>query len=69
MTRARAKLCPGCDRHLPVDRYDRDAAGHIKRRCRECNADVMGGIDHFALAPLPLDEVRAQLNVVPKGVD
>ena len=39
------------------------------RRGRECNADVMGGIDHFALAPLPLDEVQAQLNVVPKGVD
>ena len=26
----------------------------------------MGGIDHFALAARPLDEVRAELNVVPK---
>lgn len=33
------------------------------RRGRACNVDVMGGIDHFALAPLPLDEVRAQLGV------
>ena len=28
--------------------------------------DVMGGIDHFAYAARPLDEVRAELNVVPK---
>lgn len=39
------------------------------RRGRKCGTDVMGGIDHFALAPLPLDEVRARLDVVPKGVD
>jgi len=39
------------------------------RRGRACGTDVMGGIDHFALAPLPLDEVRLQLNVIPKGVD
>lgn len=31
-----------------------------------CNADVMGGIDHFALAPLPLEEVRQRLHVVPR---
>lgn len=39
------------------------------RRGRACGTDVMGGIDHFALAPLPLDEVRSRLNVIPKGVD
>ncbi|MFM7224943.1 MAG: hypothetical protein ACKO1Y_05855, partial [Actinomycetota bacterium] len=39
------------------------------RRGRLSGTDVMGGVDHFALAPLPLDEVRARLNVVPKGVD
>jgi hypothetical protein len=34
-------------------------------RGRRCPVDVMGGIDHFALAPLPLDEVRSRLGVVP----
>ncbi len=29
-----------------------------------CPVDVMGGIDHFALAPLPIDEVRNRLGVV-----
>jgi hypothetical protein len=34
-------------------------------RGRRCPVDVMGGIDHFALAPMPLDEVRARLGVLP----
>lgn len=37
-------------------------------RGRRCPVDVMGGIDHFALAPLPLDEVRHRLGVVPAGL-
>ena len=32
-------------------------------RGRRCPVDVMGGIDHFALAPMPLDEARARLGV------
>ena len=35
-------------------------------RGRRCPVDVMGGIDHFALAPMPLDEARVRLGVVPK---
>ena len=34
-------------------------------RGRRCPVDVMGGIDHFALAPLPLEEARARLGVAP----
>jgi len=34
------------------------------QRGARCNVDVMGGIDHFALAPLPLDEVRRRFDVV-----
>jgi hypothetical protein len=26
----------------------------------------MGGIDHFALAPMPLDEARVRLGVQPR---
>lgn len=36
------------------------------RRGRECPVDVLGGVDHFALAPLPLSDVRAQLGVPPR---
>jgi len=32
-----------------------------------CAVDVMGGIDHFALAPEPLEEVRARFNIAPVG--
>jgi hypothetical protein len=28
----------------------------------------MGGVDHFALAGTPLDELRQRWNVVPKAV-
>ena len=37
-------------------------------RGHRCPVDVMGGIDHFELAPLPLEEARIRLGVVPKGV-
>jgi hypothetical protein len=31
-----------------------------------CTVDVMGGIDHFALAELPLEEVRGRFGVPPR---
>jgi hypothetical protein len=31
-----------------------------------CTVDVMGGIDHFELAPLPLVEVRERFHVLPR---
>lgn len=37
-------------------------------RGQQCTADVMAGIDHFAHAERPLDEVRRELNVLPKSV-
>ncbi len=37
-------------------------------RATECSADVMGGVDHFALASTPLNELRAQWNIPPKRV-
>jgi hypothetical protein len=37
-------------------------------RASQCTADVMGGVDHFALAGTPLDELRQRWNVVPKAV-
>lgn len=35
------------------------------RRGVACNADLMGGIDHFAMAHLPLDEARRQVGLPP----
>ena len=46
-----------------VDRY-----ADALRRATCCSVDVMGGIDHFALADRPLDQLRAELHIVPKGV-
>ena len=37
-------------------------------RGNRCPVDVMGGIDHFALAPMPLEDARIRLGVAPKGV-
>jgi hypothetical protein len=37
-------------------------------RAAQCPVDVMGGVDHFALADRPLDELRRQFNIVPKRV-
>jgi hypothetical protein len=36
-------------------------------RAAQCNTDVMHGIDHFALAAVPLAEVRQRFNVVPSA--
>ncbi|MGZ4682733.1 MAG: hypothetical protein ACXWCM_08020 [Acidimicrobiales bacterium] len=46
-----------------VDRY-----ADALRRATSCTVDVMGGIDHFALADRPLDELRTEFHIVPKGV-
>jgi len=46
-----------------VDRY-----ADALRRATFCTVDVMGGIDHFALADRPLDDLRAEFHIVPKGV-
>jgi hypothetical protein len=35
------------------------------RRGTLCGVDVLGGVDHFALAAEPLDAVRERFNVVP----
>lgn len=35
------------------------------RRGSECRVDLMGGIDHFAMAPLPLDEACRQVGLPP----
>jgi hypothetical protein len=32
-----------------------------------CGVDVLGGVDHFAMAALPLAEVRRRLRVEPRG--
>ena len=60
---------------IPIARADTLAdAGALDRladafwRASVCTADVMGGVDHFALADAPLDELRARWEVVPKGV-
>jgi len=43
-----------------VDRF-----ADAMRRGAATTVDVMGGIDHFALAPLPLDAVRERCGVLP----
>lgn len=35
-------------------------------RASHCTADVMGGVDHFALADRPLDELREEWGISPK---
>ena len=52
-------------RHIPIARADTIAdAGATDRladalwRASRCTADVMGGVDHFALADTPLEELR-----------
>ncbi|MDQ2677663.1 MAG: hypothetical protein M3Y51_02885 [Actinomycetota bacterium] len=35
-------------------------------RAANCTADVMGGVDHFALATRQLDELREEWNIPPK---
>jgi hypothetical protein len=36
-------------------------------RGQACRVDVMGGIDHFALAPEPLDDLRTRFGIPPKA--
>jgi hypothetical protein len=62
-------------KHIPIARADTLAdPGALDRladsfwRASQCTADVMGGVDHFSLAGVPLDELRQRWNVVPKGV-
>ncbi|MEX0767217.1 MAG: hypothetical protein WD029_01945 [Microthrixaceae bacterium] len=35
-------------------------------RAKQCTQDVMGGVDHFALADIPLEELRQQWGIPPK---
>jgi hypothetical protein len=37
-------------------------------RASLCTVDVMAGVDHFALASEPLDELRERWGIPPKGV-
>lgn len=37
-------------------------------RASRCTVDVMGGVDHFALADEPLVELRQRWSIPPKGV-
>ena len=39
------------------------------RRGLALNLDVMGGVDWFAYADTPIDDVRAKLGVLAKGAD
>lgn len=62
-------------KRIPIARADTLAdPGAVDRladtfwRAAQCTADVMGGVDHFALATVPIDELRERWNVVPKGV-
>ncbi len=55
---------------IPIARADTlDDAGAADRlveslwRASKCTADVMGGVDHFALADVPLDELRGRWHV------
>ena len=43
-------------------------AGALHRASR-CTVDVMGGVDHFALADRSLEELRQEWNIAPKQVD
>jgi hypothetical protein len=61
-------------KHIPIARADTlSDPGAIDRladafwRATHCSADVMGGVDHFALAATPLDELRARWDIPEKG--
>jgi hypothetical protein len=62
-------------KRVPIARADTlGDAGAVDRladsfwRAAQCTADVMGGVDHFACAGVPLAELRSRWNVVPKSV-
>jgi len=55
---------------IPIARADTlDEAGAADRlveswwRASKCTADVMGGVDHFSLADVPLDELRGRWQI------
>ncbi len=59
---------------IPIARADTlDDEGAADRlagsmwRASKCTADVMGGVDHFALADVPLDELRGQWQIPPRS--
>jgi hypothetical protein len=62
-------------KHIPIARADTlGEPGAVDRladafwRASRCTADVMGGVDHFALADVPLVELRERWQIPPKGV-
>lgn len=62
-------------KHIPIARADTlSDPGATSRladafwRATQCSADVMGGVDHFALAGTPLDELRSRWGIPPKAV-
>lgn len=62
-------------KHIPIARADTlGEPGAVDRladafwRASCCTADVMGGVDHFALADVPLSELRERWEIPPKGV-
>ena len=61
-------------KRIPIARADTlSDPGAIDRladafwRATQCSADVMGGVDHFALADTPLEELRARWGIPAKG--
>jgi len=49
---------------------DAGASDHLADafwRAGQCSADPMGGVDHFALANTPLQELRERWNIPPKS--
>ncbi len=51
---------------------DKGAVDHLVdafRRARQCTADVMGGVDHFALADTPLEELRQRWGIPQKAFE
>ncbi len=62
-------------RKIPIARADTmsdpgaaDRLADTLYRASRCTADVMGGVDHFALKDEPLDELRRRWGIPPKGV-
>jgi len=60
--------------HIPIARADTlsdpGAAGRLAEafwRAAHCTADPMAGVDHFALADTPLEELRERWNVAPRS--
>ena len=54
--------------HLELPGMPKRLADAI-RRGRDCNVDVMYGIDYFKFKDDPIDQVRECLNIVPKDVE